>query len=303
MSRRHLTDAPSATAPTATAVSIISATGDLDEATALRMLHWCEVQLHLLDIGQGAIGHLVLDIQDGRIVDHKEGLIWLWADGEMNPEPEIIRLVKDVEESIGSDYGEIIGESKRDHLCKAPGIESTLGNWIADVMVWKTGAKIAFHNSGGIRADILRGPISKADVFAVSPFFNTLVMFDLTGQQIKDLLEFDIDKGRDRLQVSGIRYSYFSRKDRKYGQRVHRVEVNGEVIVRDGIVLEADRVFQAVSNNYLIGHADTKYFGFHVEDIRRTGESLDSVLIGWLRKNRVLDYEVEGRIKLVRLNH
>ncbi|MFC2157235.1 bifunctional metallophosphatase/5'-nucleotidase [Acidobacteriota bacterium] len=252
---------------------------------------------------QQTMGYLELEVKDGRIVDYKEDLIWLWADEDLNPSPEIKLLIDDVEKSIGSDYGEIIGDSKTDHFCKGVGVESSLGNWITDVMLWSTKAKIAFHNTGGIRSDILTGSISKADVFAVSPFFNTLVLFNLTGQQIKDLLEYDIEKKRDKLQVAGLQYSYLSKERKKYGQRVQTIEINGDVLVRNGIVLHPDRVFKVVSNNYLTGHAESKYFGFHVDGIKTTGESLDSALLRWLKKNKVLNYRVEGRIKKLKTSY
>ena len=66
MSQRHLTlDAPPVTGPAA-AVSIVSATGDLDEAAAVRLLRWCEMRLHLLDIGQRTIHYILLDLSHAR---------------------------------------------------------------------------------------------------------------------------------------------------------------------------------------------------------------------------------------------
>ena len=66
MSRGQLAlDASPATVPTA-AVSIVAASGDLDEAAAVRLLRWCETRLHLLDIGHGQIDHLVLDVSHAR---------------------------------------------------------------------------------------------------------------------------------------------------------------------------------------------------------------------------------------------
>src|SRR5262249_7570962 len=66
MSRGQLAlDASPATVPIA-AVSIIAASGDLDEAAAKRLPRWCETRLHLLDIGHGQIDHLVLDVSHAR---------------------------------------------------------------------------------------------------------------------------------------------------------------------------------------------------------------------------------------------
>ncbi|MBM3285186.1 MAG: hypothetical protein FJY81_04875, partial [Candidatus Aminicenantes bacterium] len=174
--------------------------------------------------------------------------------------------------------------------------ESALGNWITDIMRWKTGAQIAFHNSRGIRADIAAGPVKKADIFNVSPFHNSLVVFHLSGQQLKEALEYDVERGWDRLQISGIRYRHYPKQAKPYGERVFQVEVDGEILVRSGRVLLPKKIYTVVSNDYLVSQAREKYFGFAVENPRNTGFPLDITLMEWLEKHGVIDAAVEGRI-------
>lgn len=75
------------------------------------------------------------------------------------------------------------------------GVESPLGNFIADVQLWATsafGADVAFMNPGGLRADLLVGAdgvISYGEAFDVQPFGNVLQTFDMTGAQILSVLE------------------------------------------------------------------------------------------------------------------
>ena len=83
------------------------------------------------------------------------------------------------------------------------GGESTLGNLVAEVQRWATeapesgAAEIAFMNPGGLRADMAgtgTGPLpAHAHLSSrrplVQPFANTLVNMDLTGAQIKTVLE------------------------------------------------------------------------------------------------------------------
>jgi hypothetical protein len=123
-----------------------------------------------------------------------------------------------------------------------------------------------------------------------------LIVFKLTGQQVKDALEFDVERGRDRLQVSGLKYRYYPNDVRPYGQRVDYVEVGSEVLVRKGEVLRPEKTYAAVSNNYLVGQAKEKYFGFSLTDSRDTGLPVQQVLIDWLQKFRVLDSKIEKRI-------
>lgn len=75
------------------------------------------------------------------------------------------------------------------------GGESTLGNLVAEVQRWATrtqergGARIAFMNPGGLRADLESGEVTYKEAAVVQPFANTLVNMDMTGEQIKALLE------------------------------------------------------------------------------------------------------------------
>lgn len=250
---------------------------------------------------QQTLGYLKLNIGDDRVVTYEQELIRLWADIDLKPSIQVSALVREVEDSIGKEYSRVIGKAPVDQTTSFytkgnSQHESALGNWMTDVMRWKTGAQIAFHNSGGIRAIISAGPITKADVFKVSPFHNTLVVFKLTGQQIKDILENDIERGWDRIHISGLRYSYFPKKSRPYGKRVVHIEVNGMVMLKNGKILHPEKMYKVVSNDYLVGHAEDKYFGFPVNSAKNTGFPLDIAMMEWLEKHKLLDYKVEGRI-------
>ncbi|GAA2036441.1 hypothetical protein GCM10009819_21310 [Agromyces tropicus] len=75
------------------------------------------------------------------------------------------------------------------------GGESVLGNFVADVQEWALNVdgtrdvQITFMNPGGLRADLASGEVTYAEAAAVQPFANTLVSMDLTGAQIKSVLE------------------------------------------------------------------------------------------------------------------
>jgi 2',3'-cyclic-nucleotide 2'-phosphodiesterase (5'-nucleotidase family) len=167
-------------------------------------------------------------------------------------------------------------------------------------MRWKTGAQVGLQNSGAIRADIKAGPVTKADIFNVSPFHNTLVVFRLTGRQIKDVLEQDVDRDWDRLQISGLRYRFFSKAVKPYGQRVEDVEVNGDILVKQGVLLLPEKAYSVVSNDYLVGQAKDKYFGFPAAAPRDTGFSLYQTLVEWLEEHKTLEVRPLDRIIEIR---
>jgi len=78
------------------------------------------------------------------------------------------------------------------------GGESTLGNAVAEIQRWATGADVAFMNPGGLREDLLGlaggtgtypSDVTYKQAALVQPFANTLVTMNLTGAQIKTVLE------------------------------------------------------------------------------------------------------------------
>ncbi|MFO7662106.1 MAG: bifunctional metallophosphatase/5'-nucleotidase [Chloroflexota bacterium] len=81
------------------------------------------------------------------------------------------------------------------------GVESNLGNLIADAQLWATsanGAQIAFMNPGGVRANLVyassvagegNGVVTFAEAFAVQPFGNNLITYAMTGTQIISVLQ------------------------------------------------------------------------------------------------------------------
>jgi 5'-nucleotidase len=139
--------------------------------------------------------------------------------------------------------------------------ESALGDLIADSQLAATqdkGAVIAFMNPGGIRADLTASAAGNTatfgDLFTVQPFGNTLVVMDLTGAQIKTLLEQQFDNpeaGSSRiLQVSkGFTYSYDSTAPK--GSRVDAASTK-----LGGETLDPAKTYRVTMNAFLAGGGD-----------------------------------------------
>ncbi|MBQ1223862.1 MAG: bifunctional metallophosphatase/5'-nucleotidase [Oscillospiraceae bacterium] len=67
--------------------------------------------------------------------------------------------------------------------------ETNLGDLCADAYRYALGADIGYVNGGGLRADIPAGDITFNDLLNVHPFNNTLVLAEVSGQAIKDMME------------------------------------------------------------------------------------------------------------------
>lgn len=139
------------------------------------------------------------------------------------------------------------------------GGESTLGNFVADVQKWSLNAEgtrnvqIAFMNPGGLRADIIPGPVTFAEAAAVQPFANTLVSMTLTGDQIKQVLEQQWQpstSSRPFLKLgvsSGFTYTYDPTAAE--GSRITQMWL-------DGVEIQPTTTYLVGANSFLAGGGD-----------------------------------------------
>ena len=138
-----------------------------------------------------------------------------WVDKEMNEFINDIykRYENELSTPIGSsDYDFIIRpeESSDSHTIYCRYMECSLGNLIADSFREVVNSDISFVNGGTIRANLLKGHITRKDIIDVMPFFNSVFVKEITGQTILDALEFGVSKLPNSfggfLQVSGCTY-------------------------------------------------------------------------------------------------
>ncbi len=132
--------------------------------------------------------------------------------------------------------------------------ETELGNLITDAMLIKAQEKmpevsIAMQNGGGIRAAIDQGPITVGEVITVLPFGNDPAVVQLTGDEIKQILEYSVrlapEESGGFLQVSGMKFAYDSTKEA--GSRVVSMQVkNGEEYVD----ISPDQTYSVTTNNF-----------------------------------------------------
>ncbi|KAL6074461.1 Snake venom 5'-nucleotidase, variant 2 [Balamuthia mandrillaris] len=74
--------------------------------------------------------------------------------------------------------------------------ETNLGSMICDIMRTTMGADVALLNSGTIRSDSSYGPgdIKLKDLMTILPFADTIVIIEVTGQQLWDAFENGVSK-------------------------------------------------------------------------------------------------------------
>ncbi len=166
---------------------------------------------------------------------------------------------------VGTNAEDILGDASGDR-----GIETPMADLIADSILWGTkapengGAQIAFMNVGGVRASLRVAPkyaegsgqITYAEAYDVAPFGNLLTTLDLTGAQIKAVLEQQFiagrATGRDALALGvseGFTYTWDAAAPE--GSKV----VAGSMAL-DGVAIDPAATYRVGTINFLANGGD-----------------------------------------------
>ncbi|KQU47459.1 hypothetical protein ASG67_14525 [Sphingomonas sp. Leaf339] len=169
--------------------------------------------------------------------------------------------------------------------------ETTLGNLIADSQLAATrvsGAQIALMNPYGIRTSLNPAPdgsITYADLYAVQPFGNTLMVRAYTGAQLRAVLEQQIDR-KIVMSVAGMTYAYD--RSRPAGSRIMDVRVGTAP-------LDDAATYRVTVNNFLAFGGD----GFSTftagRDVAGGPSDLDA-LVAYLATGKPVGPPATGRI-------
>lgn len=108
-------------------------------------------------------------------------------------DPDFAAKLMPYKNQVDSAMGVVLGHSAVDLIVDRP--ESTLSNWacdaLADMARQRSGAKIDFAvgNTGGMRADIPKGVVTRGNVLQTFPFTNYMTIVKLKGSDVRDLFE------------------------------------------------------------------------------------------------------------------
>lgn len=202
--------------------------------------------------------------------------------------------------------------------------EMPLGDLISDAwMAWFPHADIAVNNGGGIRGDRIypKGPISYLTLKTILPFGGTIILINMTGTEIKQMLEVSasaLDQEETGvqeggfLQVGGIRFkidrkaqpfaaTYDGRNLKKLispGQRVSEIFVK-----RNGTwePLDLQKSYEVLLPSWTAGGGDGYYLFAEMPAVRKydtTVKDLDP-LAAYIKKNSPVSPKVEGRIEII----
>ena len=177
-----------------------------------------------------------------------------WVDKDMNA--FLNKKFKDYEEELNIQFGHIDYDltimldddtGSKINCCRFQ--ECPAGNLLADAYKYSGNSEIGIVNGGGVRSGLKAGNLTRAQIMEVAPFFNNLVVKQLPGQCILDVLEhatakcpapgsfpqvsgltFDLDIGFNSSVITDPQGLFLNITGKR---RVYNVKINGEDLILD----------------------------------------------------------------------
>ncbi len=222
---------------------IIDTVPEPDESMGLAEDSWCEDDAHPGIFVDEAVSLAILNIKEklagelGRKVGHTA-----FALEDSDPDTGI-RVIRNMETNLGD-------------LC-------------ADAFRYMLGADIGIVNAGGIRSSVRSGDITFNDILSVLPNGNSLLVAEITGQQLLDLLEMGTrnlpEESGALMQVSGVTYNIDESTESsvRVTERGEFISVDGEYRVSsvfvNGEPLDPEKTYTAAGSNYILKNGGDGY--------------------------------------------
>jgi len=205
---------------------------------------------------------------------------------------EIESIIKPYRVHINKDLDSVISYAVATYSKRDGEFNTAIGNLFADaihdqanfVFKKRTGKNIdmVLVNHGGIRAIISEGDITTRTAYEIMPFENSLVVAEMTGKTITDSLIYYLSKAKRAHPISGLKLKL----DKDFD--VNEATINGEQI-------EANRVYNVVTNDYLYNGGDRMTFFQTNDSLHVLNYKVRSALLDYFKKVDTINPVIDDR--------
>jgi len=171
--------------------------------------------------------------------------------------------------------------------------QTTIGNFLADITLEKASllfrqkysknVDICLLNHGGIRASITKGNITTRTAYEIMPFENSLVIAELKGEQIIEMVNYFINFNRPH-PIAGIQID-LSEDQKSYKQ-----------ILIQGKPLDPQLIYTVATSDYLITGGDNMAFFAKAVKIHDMNYKLRSLIIDYFKEHSEVKAQIDDRI-------
>lgn len=168
-------------------------------------------------------------------------------------------------------------------LCKTLYGKFELGNLTGDAICKQFKLDMFFQNAGGIRIQQLGPDVHVKDVYALHPFGNTVVKYNMTGEEVRGFIVYDFSKHRAiDAKVSGLCYEVTHDLD----NHIKKIDIRD----KNGQPLDDKRHYVVGMNDYMA----SSYAFTHQDPGQSLLVTVADALADYIRNEKGIGKDIEN---------
>ena len=232
------------------------------------------------------------------------------SDDRVEPDPEVVKLAEPYDRETQAWLSRVIGESSEDLTARDARFRDTaILDLIQKVQLDAGKADVSMVASFNPAARIAKGPVSVRDIAGLYVYENTLVVLEVTGQQLKDALEHSAKYFKEYVPgkpasdlvdekipaynfdiAEGVTYDLDISKP--FGQRIQNLRFRGQP-------LSLTRKLRLATNNYRVNGGGGYNMYKNAPVVYRSSEEIRELIIDWLEKNKTVPVRPNNNWRIV----
>ena len=212
-------------------------------------------------------------------------------DSTIKASEEITNSINPYKEKLTSEMQEVLCYSPKEIIKSDGNMQSSLGNLMADMCfkmanpIFKENTNEAIDfvllNYGGIRADLPKGYIKKEHAFKLMPFENELVVVNLTGDKVLELISFFINNKEAHPFCKNIELI---------------ISKNSYNLKIKGNVFNKNKTYNVLTNDYLHNGGSNMNFFKNSKKFTILDYKIRDVIIDYFKKTDTLKATLDNRV-------
>lgn len=212
-------------------------------------------------------------------------------DGTIESDKSFEKIIKPYKEKLSSEMNSLLCYAPKNFVKNDGNMQSSLGNLMADlcyemgtpIFKDKTNLNIDFamFNSGGLRSPIPLGDVTTENAFKLMPFENELVVVQLSGDKIEELIH------------------YFTGN-----KKAHPLSKNISLLIREndydlrinGQKFDVNKTYNVVTSDYLQSGGDRMNFFKNPKKLTKLNYKVRDAVIDYFKKVDTLKTTIDKRV-------
>ncbi|SKB40675.1 5'-nucleotidase [Salegentibacter holothuriorum] len=212
-------------------------------------------------------------------------------DEKIEADAEIEKFITPFKEHLNKTLDSTLAYNPRPMVKSDGDLNTAIGNLMADVVMEqtnpvfksRTGNEIdmVLLNHGGIRSGLNKGNISTRSAYALMPFENEIVVVEISGVKIKEMLTY-LERAKTAHPVSGVKITM------NQNYKVTSAKINGRKI-------DEDKTYFVATSDYLQQGGDNMVFFKDPISLNKVDYKLRNAIIDYFKKVDTLKVDKDNR--------